>query len=141
MAGDPNDDDDMFRVQVTKEVCFMNQDVQERGFECMVEHHDIECVISNEDRIHISCLVLVLEDDCIEVPPPSVHRSICERVEAQSPVEVVLHIGVERRVIRVICADVVKVSCVMEVMLYAQEWSLALKLLQLLTHTLMASRS
>jgi hypothetical protein len=29
----------------------------------------------------------------------------------------------------------------MEVMLYAQEWSLALKLLQLLTHTLMASRS
>jgi hypothetical protein len=127
MAGDPNDDDDMFRVQVTKEVCFMNQDVQERGFECMVEHHDIECVISN--------------DDCIEVPPPSVHRSICERVEAQSPVEVVLHIGVERRVIRVICADVVKVSCVMEVMLYAQEWSLALKLLQLLTHTLMASRS
>jgi hypothetical protein len=43
MAGDPDNEDDMFRVQATKEVCFMIRDLQERGFECMVEHHDIEC--------------------------------------------------------------------------------------------------
>jgi hypothetical protein len=30
MAGDPNDGDDMFRVQATKEVWFMNPDLQER---------------------------------------------------------------------------------------------------------------
>jgi hypothetical protein len=29
----------------------MNRDLQERGFECLVEHHDIECVTSNEDQI------------------------------------------------------------------------------------------
>jgi hypothetical protein len=39
MAGDPNDEDDTFRFQATKEVWFMNQDLQERGFECLVEHH------------------------------------------------------------------------------------------------------
>jgi hypothetical protein len=61
MAGDPNDEDDMFRVQATKEVWFMNRDLQERGFECLVEHHDIERVTSIEDRIHISCVVSVLE--------------------------------------------------------------------------------
>jgi hypothetical protein len=38
-----------------------------------VKQHDIEHVTSNEDPIHISCIVTVLEDDCIEVPPPSVH--------------------------------------------------------------------
>jgi hypothetical protein len=65
MAGDPNNEDDMFRVQATKEVCFMNRDLQERGFECLVEHHDIERVTSNEDRIHISCVVTLLEDDGI----------------------------------------------------------------------------
>jgi hypothetical protein len=31
MAGDPNDEDDMFRVQSTKEVWFMNRDLQARG--------------------------------------------------------------------------------------------------------------
>jgi hypothetical protein len=67
MAGDPNDEHHMFRVQATKEVCFMNQDLQERGSECLVEHHDIERVTSNEDLIHISCVVTVLEDDWIEV--------------------------------------------------------------------------
>jgi hypothetical protein len=86
MAGDPNDEDDMFRVQATKEVWFMNLDLQEKRFECLVEHHDIERVTSSEDRIHISCVVSVLEDDCIEVPPPSVQRSICESVAAQAPV-------------------------------------------------------
>ena len=86
MAGDPNDEDDTFRVQATKEVWFMYRDLQEREFECMVEHHDIERVTSNEDCIHISCVVSVLEDDCIEVPPPSVQRSICESVAALAPV-------------------------------------------------------
>jgi hypothetical protein len=94
----------------------MNRDLQERGFECLVEHHDIERVSSNEDFIHISGVVIVLEDDCIEVPPPSVQRCICESVAAQAPVEVVFYVGVECRVIRAIHADVVKVSCVMEAM-------------------------
>jgi hypothetical protein len=92
----------------------MNRDLQERGFECLVEHHDIECVTSNEDRIHILCVVTVLEDDCIEVPPPSVQRIICESIVAQAH----LYIGVECRMIREIRADVAKVSCVMEAMLY-----------------------
>jgi hypothetical protein len=109
MAGEPKDEDDIFRVQAIKGICFMNRDLQEKGFQCLVEHHDIECVTSNEDRIHISCVVIVLEDDCIEVPPPSVQRSICESIEAQAPVDVVFHIGVECRVIRAICANVVKV--------------------------------
>jgi hypothetical protein len=73
---------------------------------------------SSEDCIHISCVVSVLEDDCIEVPPPSVQRSICESVATEAPVEVVLHVGAESRVIRPIRADVAKVSCVMEAMLY-----------------------
>jgi hypothetical protein len=30
MAGDQNDEDDTFRVQATKEVCFMNRDLQEK---------------------------------------------------------------------------------------------------------------
>jgi hypothetical protein len=68
MAGDPNDENDTFRIQATK-VCFMNRDLQERGFECLVEHHGIERVTSNEDHIHILCVVIVLEYDCIEVPP------------------------------------------------------------------------
>jgi hypothetical protein len=118
MARDPNNEDDTFRVQATKEVWFMNRDLQERGFECLVEHHDIEHVTSSEDRIHISCVVLVLENDCIEVPPPSVQRSICESVKAQAPVEVVFHVGAEYRVIPTIRDDVAKVSCVMEAMLY-----------------------
>jgi hypothetical protein len=86
MGGDPNNEDDTFRVQATKEILFMNRDLQERGFECLVEHHDIERVTSSEDRIHISCVVSVLEDDCIDVPPPSVQRSICESVAAEAPV-------------------------------------------------------
>jgi hypothetical protein len=53
MARDPNDEDDTFQVQATKEVCFINPDLQEIGFECLVEHHDIERVTSNEDHIHI----------------------------------------------------------------------------------------
>jgi hypothetical protein len=73
---------------------------------------------SNEDPIHISCVITVLEDDCIEVPPPSVQRSICESVAAQAPVEVVFHVGAECQVIRAIRADVEKVSYVMEAMLY-----------------------
>jgi hypothetical protein len=95
MAEDPNDEDDKFRVQATKDVWFMNRDTKERGFECLVEHHDIERVTSSEDRIHISFVVSVLEDDCIEVLPPSVQRSICESVAAQAPVKVVFHVGVE----------------------------------------------
>jgi hypothetical protein len=83
-----------------------------------VEHHDIKRVKSSEDRIHISCVVSVLEDDCIEVPPPSVQRSICKSIASQAPMEVVLYIGAECRMIRVICVDVAKVSCVMEAMLY-----------------------
>jgi hypothetical protein len=99
MTRDPNIEDDMFRVQATKEVWFMNRDLQERGFECLVEHHDIECVTPNENRIHISYVISVLEDGCIEVPPPSVQRSICESIAAQAPMEVVFHIGAECRVI------------------------------------------
>jgi hypothetical protein len=52
-----------------------------------VEHHDIERVTSSEYRIHISCVVSVLEDNCIEVPPPLVQRSICESITSQAPVE------------------------------------------------------
>jgi hypothetical protein len=96
----------------------MNRDLQARGFECLVEHHDIEHVTSSEDRIHISCVVSKLEDDCIEVPPPSVQRSICQTIAAQAPVEVVFHVGVECWVIRAIRADVAKVSCVMEATIY-----------------------
>jgi hypothetical protein len=40
----PKDEDDTFQVQDAKEVWFMNWDLQERGFECLVEHHDIERV-------------------------------------------------------------------------------------------------
>jgi hypothetical protein len=119
MTEDPSDEDDTFRVQATKEVWFMKQELQARGFECLVEHHDIERVTSSEDRILISCVVSVLEDDCIEVPPPSVQRSICQTIAAQAPVDVVFHIiGAECRVIRVTRADVAKVSCVMEAILY-----------------------
>jgi hypothetical protein len=117
MAGDPNDEDDTTQVQATKEVWFMKRDLQERGFECLVDHHDIERVTSREDHIHISCDVSVLEDDYIKVPPPSVKRSTCESIAAQAQVEVVFHIGAECRVIRVIHADVAKLSCVMEEML------------------------
>jgi hypothetical protein len=96
----------------------MNQDLRERGFECLVEHHDIERVTSNEDRIHISCVFIVLEDDCIEVLSPSVQISICKSIEAQAPVEVFFHVGAECQVIRPIRVNVAKVSCVMEAMLY-----------------------
>jgi hypothetical protein len=95
----------------------MNRDLQARRFECLVEHHDIEHVTSSEDRIHKSCVVSKLEDDCIEVPPPSVQRSICQTIAAQAPVEVVFHVGAECWVIRAIRADVAKVSCVMEAMI------------------------
>jgi hypothetical protein len=54
MAGDANDEDDTFQVQATKEVRFMNRDLEGRGLECLVEHHDIDRVTSSEDRIHIS---------------------------------------------------------------------------------------
>jgi hypothetical protein len=84
-----------------------------------MEHHGIERVTSNENRIHISCVVSLLEDDYIEVPPPSVQRSICKSVAAQAPVEVVFHVGAECRVIRALRADVAIVSCVMEEMLYS----------------------
>jgi hypothetical protein len=47
-----------------------------------------------------------------------VQRSICQTTTAQAPVEVVFHVGAECRVIRAIHADVVKVSCVIEAMLY-----------------------
>jgi hypothetical protein len=77
-----SDEDDTFRVQATKEICFINWDLQEICFECLVEHHKIERVSSNEDRIHISCVVTILEDDCIEVPPPSIQRRRCESVAA-----------------------------------------------------------
>jgi hypothetical protein len=83
-----------------------------------VEHHDIEHVTSNEDYIHISCVVTVLEDDYIEVPPPSVLRCICKSIAAQAPVDVVFHVGAECRVIRATRVNVEKVSCVMETMLY-----------------------
>jgi hypothetical protein len=84
-----------------------------------MEHHDIERVTSNEDCIHISCVVTVLEDDCIEVSSPLVQRSICESIAAQAPMKVVFHVGAECQVIRAICVDVAKVSCVMEAMLYS----------------------
>jgi hypothetical protein len=58
-----------------------------------VEHPDIECVTFSEDRIHISCVVSILEDNFIEVPPPLVQISICESIAGQAPVEVVFHIG------------------------------------------------
>jgi hypothetical protein len=119
MVGDPNNEDDMFQVQATKEVCFMNRDIHERGFECLVEHHDIERVTSNEDCKHISCVVTVLEDDCIEVSSPLVQRSICESIAAQAPMKVVFHVGAECQVIRAIPVDVAKVSCVIEAMLYS----------------------
>jgi hypothetical protein len=108
-----------FEFKLQKEVCFMNRDLQERGFECLIEHHDIERVTSNEDCIHISCVVTVLEDDCIEVSSPLVQRSICESIAAQAPMKVVFHIGAKCQVIRAICVDVAKVSCVMEAMLYS----------------------
>jgi hypothetical protein len=142
MAGDPNDEDDTFRVQATKAVWIKNQDLQERGFECLVEHHDIERVTSSEDRIHISCVVSVPENDCIEVPPPSVQRSICESVAAQAFVEVVFHVGAECRVIRAIRADVANVSCVMEAMLYDPGVESSSETVTITdTHTLLASRS
>jgi hypothetical protein len=142
MARDPNDEDDTFRVQAANVVCFMNQDLQERGFECLVEHHDIDYVTSNEGRIHISCVVTVLEDDCIEVPPPSVQRSICGSVAAQTLVDVVFHVGVECRVIREIRANVVKVCCVMEAMLYSLGVESSSRTFTIInTHTLMASHS
>jgi hypothetical protein len=74
-----------------------------------VEHHNIERVTSNEDCIDILCVVIVPEDDCIEVPPPSVQRSICESVAAQAPVDIAFHVDEECGVIREICADVAKV--------------------------------
>jgi hypothetical protein len=60
-----------------------------------MEHHCTERVTSNEDCIHISCVVTVLEDDCIEIPPASVQRSICESVASQALVEVVFHVCAE----------------------------------------------
>jgi hypothetical protein len=42
-----------------------------------------------------------------------------QTVAAQAPVEVVFHVGADFRVIRAIRADVAKVSCVMEAMLYS----------------------
>jgi hypothetical protein len=117
MTGDPNDKDDTFQIQATKEVCFMNRDLQERGFECLMKHHDIERVTSNEDRIHISCVATIFEDDYIEVPPPFAQRSICESIASQAPMEVVFHVGAKCQVIRAIHADVAIVSCVMETML------------------------
>jgi hypothetical protein len=66
MDGDPNNEDDTFSVQATKEVWFMNRDLEARGFEYQVEHHNIEHVASSEDHIHTSFVVLVLEDDCVD---------------------------------------------------------------------------
>jgi hypothetical protein len=84
MVGDPNDEDDTFRVQATKKVWLMNWNLKVRGFECLVEHHHIERVTSSEDCIHKLCVVSVLEDNCVEVPPPSVQRSMCHTVATQA---------------------------------------------------------
>jgi hypothetical protein len=40
-----------------------------------------------------------MKDGCIEVPTPSVQRRIYKRIAAQSPVEVVFHVGLEFLVI------------------------------------------
>jgi hypothetical protein len=76
-----------FESKLQKVVRFIKWNLQERGFQCLVEHHDIERVTSNEDRIHISCVVTIPKDDCIEVPPPSVQKTICKSVAAPSPCE------------------------------------------------------
>jgi hypothetical protein len=47
-----------------------------------------------------------------------VQRGICESIAAQAPMEVVFHVGAECQVIWAICADMAKVSCVMEANLY-----------------------
>uniref|UniRef100_K3YM80 BTB domain-containing protein n=1 Tax=Setaria italica TaxID=4555 RepID=K3YM80_SETIT len=58
----------------------------------------------------------VLEDDCIEVPLPSVGRSICTTIAAQAPMDIIFDIG--GRVIRARRADVAALSHVMEALLY-----------------------
>ena len=92
LAADPTDEDDTFRVQVTKELEFRNGDLRGAYFECLVEHQDIERVCDNGGRINISCVVTVLEDNRIELPPPSVRRSICATIASQAPVDVVFDI-------------------------------------------------
>ncbi|RCV23809.1 hypothetical protein SETIT_5G034200v2 [Setaria italica] len=88
----------------------------QHGFNCLVGHHEIEHVWDHSDRVNISCTVTVLQDDCIEVPPPSVGRSICTTIAAQAPMDVVFDIG--DRVIRARRADVAALSHVMEALLY-----------------------
>jgi hypothetical protein len=58
-----------------------------------VEHRDIERMSPNGGRINISCVVTVVEDDCIDVHAPSKRRSICATLVAQAPVDVVFSIG------------------------------------------------
>uniref|UniRef100_K3YDU1 BTB domain-containing protein n=1 Tax=Setaria italica TaxID=4555 RepID=K3YDU1_SETIT len=68
----------------------------EQGFNCLVGHHEIERVLDHSDRINISCTITILEDDCIEIPPPLVGRSICTTIVAQAPVDVVFDIALSR---------------------------------------------
>jgi hypothetical protein len=54
--------------------------------------------------------------------------------------DVVFDVEANDRVIQAMCANVETPTCAMEAMLYDPEWGQALKLLQLETQTLMASR-
>ncbi|XP_072146350.1 uncharacterized protein [Setaria viridis] len=79
-------------------------------------HHEIELVWDHSGCINISCIVTVLEDDCMEAPPPLVGRSICTTIAAQALVDVVFDIG--GQVIRARNTDVAALSHVMEAFLY-----------------------
>ncbi|RCV22252.1 hypothetical protein SETIT_4G205700v2 [Setaria italica] len=115
VVGDAIDYDGTFRFQDLKELEFRNGNL-EHGFNYLVGHHDIERVWDHSSRVNISCTVTVLEDDYIEVLPPSVGRSICTTIVAQASVNVVFDIG--GRVIRARWADVAALSRVMVALLY-----------------------
>ncbi|RCV06271.1 hypothetical protein SETIT_1G149800v2 [Setaria italica] len=106
---------DTFQVQDLKELEFRNGNL-EHGFNCFVGHHEIEYVWDYSICVNISYTVRVLDDDCIEVPPLSVGRSICTTISAQAPVDVVFDIG--GRKIQARLADVTALSRVMEALLY-----------------------
>jgi hypothetical protein len=133
----PFDNDGTFRVQVAKELEFRNGDLQQ-GFDCILEHQNIKGVWEEGGCVSISCIVTVLEDEFIEVPPSSTYKSICATIAAQAPMDVVFDIC--GRVNRVRCANAVAVSCVMEACLCGAEWSQSLIVFQLKILTLMASR-
>ncbi|RCV38973.1 hypothetical protein SETIT_8G185600v2 [Setaria italica] len=97
-------------------VLMNNMQKVEHGFNCLVGHHESEHVWDHSGCVNISCTITVLEDDCIEVSPPSVGRSICTTIAAQAPVDIVFDIG--GRVIRARRADVAALSHVMEALLY-----------------------